>query len=182
MNADGSGQRVLAQNGLEVGHPTWSRNGKQIAFVGTGLTIYVINLNGSGRRRLTDNTKVEGEDPAWSPVANRIAFTCVTNLLTHHPVSAICTINPDGSALHRLTHEGAEKPASSPDGTKIAFTRHRGRGNAGIYVMNADGAADRRGSPTTQPLIPIHPGNRDRSQGQAAATPSPRRPRPMQRE
>jgi Tol biopolymer transport system component len=142
MNADGSGQKVLAQNGLEVGHPTWSPNGKQIAFVGTGLTIYVINLNGSGRRRLTDNTKVEGEDPAWSPVAYRIAFTCVTDLLTHHPVDAICTINPDGSALHRLTQR-AENPAWAPDGTKMVFTRTV-NGNPGIYVMKADGSGQKR--------------------------------------
>jgi Tol biopolymer transport system component len=66
-NADGSRRRVLTQNASVYGEPTWSPDGKQIAFVCKDqATIYVMNSDGSGPRALThaytDNPRVTGRE------------------------------------------------------------------------------------------------------------------------
>jgi TolB protein len=49
----------------------------------------------------------------------------------------------DGSRPRRLTHIGyAADAVWSPDGKRIAYSRSPGRGEAGIYVVNADGSDD----------------------------------------
>jgi len=57
---------------------------------------------------------------------------------------AICTMNPDGSELTRLTgdhHTLAWQPSWSPDGKKILFTSFVDF-HFEIYVMNADGSGE----------------------------------------
>ena len=62
--------------------PAWSPDGKKIAFVtdrgspgpGVGLMeIYVMNVDGTGVARLTDNSANDWH-PSWSPDGTRIAF------------------------------------------------------------------------------------------------------------
>ncbi len=59
-----------------------------------------------------------------------------------YPYSGIYTVNPDGSDLSHLTHDGYDdNPVWSPDGTRIAFERaHADSSRVDIYVMNADGS------------------------------------------
>jgi Tol biopolymer transport system component len=58
----------------------------------------------------------------------------------------IYTVNPDGSGLAKITNNSATDmwPAWSPDGKKIAFTRHIQGGDEDVYVMNADGSGQKR--------------------------------------
>jgi dipeptidyl aminopeptidase/acylaminoacyl peptidase len=51
-------------------------------------------------------------------------------------------MDPGGSSPTNLTNNAAsdKDPASSPDGTKIAFLSHRDAANSEIFVMNADGS------------------------------------------
>jgi Tol biopolymer transport system component len=52
----------------------------------------------------------------------------------------LATINPDGSDLQRITHEGGHTYASfSPDGWLILFGRQRGEVSQG-FLINADGS------------------------------------------
>jgi Tol biopolymer transport system component len=57
MNADGSGKRNLTRNPAQDGSPSWSPDGRRIAFVsnrdGRDGGIYVMNADGSGQRSLT---------------------------------------------------------------------------------------------------------------------------------
>ena len=58
------------------GSPAWSPDGRRIAFASTrdgNREIYVMNADGSGVTRLTDNDADDGY-PSWSPDGRRIAF------------------------------------------------------------------------------------------------------------
>lgn len=96
--------------------------------------ICVMNTDGTGLRRLTDDPAKDG-GPDWSPDGKKIAF-----ISDRDGNFEIYAMNADGTGVMRLTsHAGDDSfPAWSPDGTKIAFASNRD-GNAEIYVMNADG-------------------------------------------
>jgi Tol biopolymer transport system component len=113
--------------------PTWSPNGKQIAF--TNVTqegndgLYVMNVSREDdkhqSRKLTN-------DPAaglsWSPDGSEIAFVRAGSYSTQ-----IYKINVNNLKATRLA--GGIWPTWSPDGEKIAFV-----GTDGINVMDADGS------------------------------------------
>ena len=70
VNADGSGQRRLTSiSWLES--PSWSPDGRRIAFRSAERGIYVVSTDGSGVRRLTGKWSFGA---AWSPDGRRIAF------------------------------------------------------------------------------------------------------------
>ena len=161
MNADGSGQTRLAAGIAETtfdtifvldGHPAWSPDGKQIAFISDrdgDLEIYVMNADGSGQTRLTTDSAVS-LGFAWSPDGSRIAFT------SRGRNWDIYVMNADGTGQRRLTTDAAvdEWPAWSPDGSRITFVSRRD-GNSEIYVMNADGSGVTR--LTTNSVIDMRP-------------------------
>jgi Tol biopolymer transport system component len=68
----------------------------------------------------------------------RIAFVSTRDTKTES--GDIYTMNPNGTAVHRLTNnpELDFEPAWSPGGSKIAFASYR-HSNEDIYTINADG-------------------------------------------
>jgi Tol biopolymer transport system component len=139
MNADGSGQTLLVNRGLVAdGEPAWSPDGSQIAFhtfdeepFGPVARIYVINVDGTGLRKLsppTDNPFVLDFSPTWSPDGKRLAFTRDLQL---------CVINADGTGFTAVPNvDFATGPAWSPDGSRIAYSGASG----GIEIRNVDGS------------------------------------------
>jgi dipeptidyl aminopeptidase/acylaminoacyl peptidase len=101
--------------------------------------IWVMNADGSGQRKLTDNSATDWS-PSWSPDSAQIAF--VSN---RDGNDEIYIMNVDGSDQRRLTATDASEsfPAWSPDGTEISFDSDRD-GNWEIYVMTSDGSNVRR--------------------------------------
>jgi Tol biopolymer transport system component len=155
MDVDGSAPRWLARGvrktrdpGLRPS-PAWSPDGRRIAFVSDragrfaadvrstkdGAEIYVMDADGSGQRRLTNNRGFDGT-PVWSPDGRKIAFQ-----RTHERRHSIYVMNADGSGEQLLARGHA--PAWSPDGRRIAFRSDRD-GNGEVYVMKADGSEQRR--------------------------------------
>ena len=104
-------------------------------FSGYCGTVWVMNADGSGQRRLT-NGGVPGcgqeVGHAWSPDGRQVAL---------ESPDGIFVMNADGSKQRRLTQLGG-RPAWSPDGRRIAFVTGRD-GSSGIYVINADGTEQR---------------------------------------
>jgi TolB protein len=127
MNADGSGQTRLTSNGTRDGYPAWSPDGTKIAFIdptwspdGTKIAfyslrsfngdIYVMNADGSGQTRLTNNEAYD-ITPVWSPDGMKIAFGS-----DRDGNFEIYVMNVDGSGQTRLTNNDARdsNPAWSP--------------------------------------------------------------------
>jgi hypothetical protein len=157
MNSDGSSQKRLGGSytcDARNERPAWSPTGQQIAFVHYTQYLNVINADGTGLRKLTNNDSSYEHSPAWSPDGGRIAF--VTDF-------DVQVINADGTEPAQLTDEASytsPMPAWSPDGRKIAFVTHRD-GNFEIYSMNADGSAQTRltEAPDTCPAQPYDCGD-----------------------
>ncbi len=134
MNADGSGLRRLTRDPASDGFPVWSPDGRKIAFTrshapteGRGpreFDVYVINVDGSGERNLTDDAVSGG--PVWSPDGQRIAFTSWRDASGLWGGS-IYVMNADGSGQRRLTRDAGFVLGWSRDGRKIAFIRAGGR-------------------------------------------------------
>jgi Tol biopolymer transport system component len=150
VNVDGSGSRTLTNRALAFdAHPAWSPDGNRIAFESTvdgRRTIWVMQADGQGLRRLTDLTGVASETaPAWSPRGDRIAYA--TDRDGNYE---IYVVGADGAGARRLTDSPAADavPSWSPDGTRIAFVSDRD-GQPGIWAINADGSAPARLVPGT---------------------------------
>jgi TolB protein len=127
--SEGTARAVTSDTGEEFA-AAWSSDGTRLAFT-TDLTfIEVINLDGSGRHRLTD-----GFHPAWSPDGARIAFARSIGHETDQ--TDIWMMGASGGPKEALTDmPGSEQfPAWSPDGQEIAFVSSE-TGVAQIYVLD----------------------------------------------
>jgi Tol biopolymer transport system component len=141
VDADGSGLTgPLVPYGVNHFEPAWSPDGRKIAFqsmdYGT-YDIFVVNADGSGLMRLTDDALGDWE-PAWSPDGRRIAFARKLS----ESDSDIYVMNADGSGETRLTGDPGldSSPDWSPDGTKIVFSRRQAEAFSHLYAMSGDGS------------------------------------------
>jgi len=142
MNPDGSGATRLHVFGSD---PALSPDGTKIAYCSMRETlysqIYVMNVDGTGEKRLTNINTGDACGPAWSPNGKRIAFHAFA-LVNPRRNPEIWVMDPDGSNQKRLTEHGLD-PSWSPDGRQIAFASKRD-GIFQIYAMNSDGSNVRR--------------------------------------
>ena len=104
MDADGGNQRNLTNNDRFDESPSWSPDGKRIAFTsmrnGGNREIYVMDADGGNQRNLTNHPDNDWH-PVWSPNGKRIAF--VSNR-TRDLNRDIYVMNADGSNPQNLTN------------------------------------------------------------------------------
>lgn len=139
MNADGSGLRRVTSEKYAVGQPSWSPDGKRIAFAedsGYGGHIYAVSLESGKVVRLT-STRTKDDSPALSPDGTQLAVirdnaVWVIDLVTGKAVQV------SGGGLFN------DRPSWSPDGAKLAFGRDWGRYIYDIFTVNADGSGQTR--------------------------------------
>lgn len=131
---DGSDPKPLirAPEITSQGSPSWSRDGRLIAFDGWGKTesgggaaIFVVNPDGSNLRRLT-----EGAMPSLSPQGQRIAFSRYS---LGRGIWIMSSNGPD-EELVQIDEEGWGTDWS-PDGTRIAYTKYDSSG-ANLSIFN----------------------------------------------
>ncbi len=98
--------------------------------------IFVMNDDGTSRRRLTRNTTTKDSYPRWAPDGNRIAFTRYMDREQIQTSSELFIMNADGTEPQRLTQNNVidHYLSWSPDGQHIAFTSARD-GSWGIFVI-----------------------------------------------
>lgn len=86
--------------------------------------IYVMDDDGSRRRRLTHNTTALDTNPRWSPDGRKIAFTRYIDKTKSQTTAEVFIMNADGTDLKRLTHNNVldTYPSWSPDGDSLAFS------------------------------------------------------------
>jgi hypothetical protein len=125
----------------EQGGPTWSPDGKQIAFAKNGecgTRIVIVPAEGGPTRELT---KSYGVLPDWSPDGQKILYRSRDGF-------SVVPVNGGRSRLLR-SDDGDMGASWSPDGERIAFVH----GIAGdeisgfkstLYTMNSDGSGSRR--------------------------------------
>ena len=140
MRANGAdaARLISSTTPATYGHPAWSPDGTKIAFHSDrdgNFEIYVMNSDGSGVTRVTNNAALDGV-PVWSPDGTKIAFAS-----SRDGRNEIYVMSSDGSGVTRASSEQEEEqqPSWSPDGTRIAFISARA-GQYDVYVMNADGS------------------------------------------
>ena len=152
VEPDGTGLRKLATKPVQANSPAWSPNGKRLAFEASegldalNIDIYVMNADGSGVKRITEEPPSPTLDrtPSWSPDGTAIAFMKDSMSVLEADTGDIYTIRADGTDSRQLTDDGQyEHPAWSPDGETVAFDRLTGTGG-GIYTMNAEGGGLRK--------------------------------------
>jgi Tol biopolymer transport system component len=157
MAADGTGLARLTRHRDFSVAPAWSPDGTKIVYAtnagrGDHLRLYVMNADGSAKRRLSRNRMgTDYADPQWSPDGASIAFAILKAGETQRAFdSSIARIDAaDGGNLRRLTpRRGRDElnPNWSPDGARIAFETNRlfNFRQSDIWLMNADGSGKRR--------------------------------------
>lgn len=134
---DGGPPRAIGPRVGRARNPSWSRDGRWLAFecdVESFSDIYRIGRDGGGLQRLTRNAEGNFE-PALSPDGAWIAFVS-----SRDGDPELYRMRADGAGQQRLTafHREDWSPRWSPDGERLTFLSDR-EGRERVFVMAADG-------------------------------------------
>ncbi len=138
---DGYNPRPMLTSSEPIMSPSWSPNGRQIAYVsfeGRKANIIIQDVASGNRRVLSSFPGINGA-PSWSPDGRKLAL-----VLSKSGSPNIYVMDVSGGGLKQVTNDFYinTEPSWSPDGRTLLFTSNRG-GGPQIYQVSANG-----GSPT----------------------------------
>jgi len=141
-DADGYNPQTVASSVEPLMSPSWSPDGKKIAYVSferKSAAIYVQTLATGERSRVAEFPGINGA-PAWSPDGTRLALT-----LSKDGSPDIYVLNLSTQAVNKLTKNFSidTEPSWSPDSSSIIFTSDRG-GKPQIYMVPSQGGEEKR--------------------------------------
>jgi TolB protein len=141
-DADGEGGQVALASGEPIISPSWSPDGKELAYVSfesKKAVVYVQDV-ATGARRPVANFRGSNSAPAWSPDGQVLAVT-----LSREGGSQLFLMGRDGSNVKRLTTSQAidTEPMFAPDGKSIYFVSDRGGGPQVYRVPTGGGSVER---------------------------------------
>lgn len=169
-DADGFNPQPLLISNEPIMSPTWSPDGKRLAYVSFEnhrATIYIQDL-ATGQRELVSNAPGINGAPAFSPDGKRLAL-----VLTKTGNPKIYVMELATKSLQNITHGWSidTEPAWAPDGRTLLFTSNRDGSpqiynysfdNGKVNRLTYDGNYNARGSfmPDDKSIIMMHRGNR----------------------
>lgn len=153
MNADGTNRTEitsLTTSAYTTWRPfSWSPNGRKIAFHDstghhwTGLDIFVVRTDGTGRQNLTADHEHLDITPTWSPDGSKILFSRY-DLYGGYGGTMLHTIGADGGDPTPLANGFADGwnedfPDWSPAANKIVYSVNIWDFHNDLYIANPDG-------------------------------------------
>jgi TolB protein len=154
VRPDGSGLRALTPLSTSVQAYAWSPNGRLIAYIDQGLSLWLVRRDGSGRRLLLPSSKLSSENLSWSPNGRKIAVASPgPDVNPDNPSCTIYIVPISGARPRALPVRSTGcNVAWSPRGNEIAYdsrygvsvvrpngTGHRPIPRAGLGEWSADG-------------------------------------------
>lgn len=141
-DVDGHNEHVILDSEQPIMSPSWSPDGKRIAYVSFETEqprIFVQDIATGSRERITSFPGINGA-PAFSPDGDSLALT-----LSKDGNAEIYVMHLPTKRLRRVTQHAAidTEPAWSPDGQTLVFTSDRG-GKPQIYRTAVQGGRPER--------------------------------------
>lgn len=159
-DSDGYNPQVVVRSREALLSPTWSPDGRKLAYVSFesgNSSIYVQDL-GTGSRQVLSNSKGINSAPSFSPDGNRLAMSLskggnpdiyimdlgsrqTTQIIKHFAIDTEPVWAPDGQSLY-FTSDRSGKPQIyqvSPSGGEASRVTFEGQYNASPSVVNAKG-------------------------------------------
>ena len=141
-DSDGFNPQVVARSKESLLSPSWSPDGRKIAYVSFesgNSNIYIQDITTGSRQLISSHKGINGA-PAWSPDGRKLAMS-----LSYVGNPEIYVMDLASRQETRLTNNLAidTEPVWAPDGQSIYFTSDRS-GRAQIYQVPAGGGAAQR--------------------------------------
>ena len=142
-DSDGYNPQVVARSKESLLSPSWSPDGKKIAYVSFesgNSQIYVQDITTGSRQLVAAHARGINGAPSWSPDASKLAMA-----LSYVGNLELFVMDVASRQETRLTHNLAidTEPVWAPDGQSIYFTSDRS-GRPQIYQIPASGGTAQR--------------------------------------
>ncbi len=118
-------EQLLPDLSIERSHPTFSPDGKELAFIQDRIKLMVVNLETKAVRQVTDGSKwysqSGGFDYVWSPDGKWFVIEYTAN--GHEPYNDLGLVSSNGGEITNLTESGymSGAPRWVLDGNAILF-------------------------------------------------------------